>query len=223
MSRNEGAHALILPCPRIRRYLTHGFAGTLPTDSQASTVVVCRITHLGFVLLDPGEQERRVTSWGRVLATVCRSGRGHRNLGKVAHRLRPPRRPLGQRMATLAGVSGVLVTSAAVHRYPAVVLADLHPNALRPSPKGEDRTDRGRLPNRRIPRRAPARSRPHRRPRHPPPHRTHRYLRTKRGRTRAAVATIEQAGIQASCEPHLLIGQQGAAFTTAALPLCRRV
>jgi hypothetical protein len=26
-------------------------------------------------LLDPGEQERRVTTWGRVLATACRSGR----------------------------------------------------------------------------------------------------------------------------------------------------
>ena len=33
------------------------------------------VTHPAFVLLDPGEQERRVTSWGRVLATVCRSGR----------------------------------------------------------------------------------------------------------------------------------------------------
>lgn len=199
----------------------------MPTDSQASMVlaVVCGITHPEFVLLDPGEQERLVASWCRVLATVCRSGHGHghRTLGQVAHQLRAPHGAVDQQIATPAGVSGVLVAGASVHRYPAVVLADLHPNALRPSPKGEDRTDRGRLPNRRIPRRAPARSRPHRRPRHPPLHQTHRYLRTKRGRTRAAVATIEQAGIQASCEPHLLIGQQGAAFTTAALPLCRRV
>lgn len=37
--------------------------------------VVCEITHPAFVLLDPAEQERRVTAWGRVLATVCRSGR----------------------------------------------------------------------------------------------------------------------------------------------------
>ena len=28
-----------------------------------------------FILLDPLEQQRRVTSWGRVLATACRSGR----------------------------------------------------------------------------------------------------------------------------------------------------
>ncbi|MBX4421192.1 PrgI family protein, partial [Mycobacterium tuberculosis] len=39
----------------------------------------------------------------------------------------------------------------------------------------------------------------------------------------AAVAAIEQAAIQASCETRLLVGQQAAAFTAAALPLCRRV
>jgi hypothetical protein len=45
-------------------------------DPHAATLtVVCEVTHPAFVLLDPGEQERRVTSWGRVLATVCRSGR----------------------------------------------------------------------------------------------------------------------------------------------------
>ena len=39
----------------------------------------------------------------------------------------------------------------------------------------------------------------------------------------AAVAAIEQAAIQASCETRLLVGQQAAAFTAAALPLCRKV
>lgn len=39
----------------------------------------------------------------------------------------------------------------------------------------------------------------------------------------AAVAAIEQAAIQASCETRLLVGQQAAAFTAAALPLCRRI
>ena len=39
----------------------------------------------------------------------------------------------------------------------------------------------------------------------------------------AAVAAIEQAAIQASCETRLLVGQQAQAFTAAALPLCRRV
>lgn len=42
---------------------------------QQTLTVVCEITHLAFVLLDPAEQERRVTAWGRVLATACRSGR----------------------------------------------------------------------------------------------------------------------------------------------------
>ena len=39
----------------------------------------------------------------------------------------------------------------------------------------------------------------------------------------AGVAAIEQAAIQASCETRLLVGQQAAAFTAAALPLCRRI
>ncbi|RAG74290.1 PrgI family protein, partial [Burkholderia multivorans] len=42
---------------------------------QNTLTVVCEITHPAFVLLEPAEQERRVTAWGRVLATVCRSGR----------------------------------------------------------------------------------------------------------------------------------------------------
>lgn len=39
----------------------------------------------------------------------------------------------------------------------------------------------------------------------------------------AAVAAIEQAAIQVSCETRLLVGQQAQAFTAAALPLCRVV
>ena len=39
----------------------------------------------------------------------------------------------------------------------------------------------------------------------------------------AAVAAIEQAAIQSSCETRKLVGQQATAFTAAALPLCRRV
>ena len=38
-----------------------------------------------------------------------------------------------------------------------------------------------------------------------------------------AVAAIEQAAIQASCETRRLVGQQAQAFTAAALPLCRTV
>ena len=39
----------------------------------------------------------------------------------------------------------------------------------------------------------------------------------------AAVSSIEQAAIQASCETRLLVGQQAQAFMAAALPLCRSV
>ena len=38
-----------------------------------------------------------------------------------------------------------------------------------------------------------------------------------------AVASIEQAAFQASCETRRLVGQQAQAFTAAALPLCRSV
>lgn len=44
-----------------------------PTGSTLTVAVA--VTHPAFVLLDPSEQHRRVTAWGRVLATVCRSGR----------------------------------------------------------------------------------------------------------------------------------------------------
>ena len=39
----------------------------------------------------------------------------------------------------------------------------------------------------------------------------------------AAVAEIEQAAVQASCETRRLVGQQARAFAAAALPLCRHV
>lgn len=50
-------------------------AGMIHDPHAQTLTVVCDVSHPAFVLLDPGEQERRVTSWGRVLATVCRSGR----------------------------------------------------------------------------------------------------------------------------------------------------
>lgn len=42
---------------------------------EQTLTALLEVTHPAFVLLDPGEQERRVSSWGRVLATCCRSGR----------------------------------------------------------------------------------------------------------------------------------------------------
>ncbi|MDJ1372537.1 hypothetical protein C7K25_14400, partial [Gulosibacter molinativorax] len=42
--------------------------------NQTLTAIIA-VSHPAFVLLDPSEQERRVATWGRVLATTCRSGR----------------------------------------------------------------------------------------------------------------------------------------------------
>lgn len=50
-------------------------AGMIHDPHQHTLTVVCEVRHPAFVLLDPAEQHRRVTAWGRVLATVCRSGR----------------------------------------------------------------------------------------------------------------------------------------------------
>ena len=269
--RPVGTLALPGDMARLREYTDPDTGAGMIHDPHAATLtVVCEVTHPAFVLLDPGEQERRVSSWGRVLATVCRSGRiatlqvlertlpdsgtglaewwathgtpdgswaadtyaelidragpagerhattlslsldmktsdrqirtagggirgaaagdehprrgaalcrsvavgmadtgadrgdaalglrpgyrrdpgtarearpvacdcgagcGHRDLGQAAHRLRSSRSALGQRVAAIAGVSGVPVARVAVHRHPAVVLADLHPDALRP-------------------------------------------------------------------------------------------
>ena len=44
-------------------------------DRAATLTAIVGVTHPAFILLDPLEQQRRVTSWGRVLATACRSGR----------------------------------------------------------------------------------------------------------------------------------------------------
>ncbi len=45
-------------------------------DPHAQTLTaILGISHPAFVLLDPGEQQRRVSGWGRVLASACRSGR----------------------------------------------------------------------------------------------------------------------------------------------------
>lgn len=45
-------------------------------DPHAQTLTaLLEVTHPSFILLDPGEQERRVHAWGRVLSTACRSTR----------------------------------------------------------------------------------------------------------------------------------------------------
>ncbi len=73
--RPVGTLALPGDMARLREYTDPDTGAGMIHDPHASTLtVVCEVTHPAFVLLDPGEQERRVSSWGRVLATVCRSG-----------------------------------------------------------------------------------------------------------------------------------------------------
>ena len=74
--RPVGTLALPGDMARLREHTDPDTGAAMIHDPHAQTLtVICEVTHPAFVLLDPAEQERRVTTWGRVLATVCRSGR----------------------------------------------------------------------------------------------------------------------------------------------------
>jgi hypothetical protein len=74
--RPAGTLALPGDMARLREHVDpETGAGMIHDPHQGTLTAVCEIRHPAFVLLDPAEQHRRVTAWGRVLATVCRSGR----------------------------------------------------------------------------------------------------------------------------------------------------
>lgn len=74
--RPAGTLALPGDMARLREYDDPVTGAGMVHDPTAETLTaIVAVSHPAFVLLDPGEQERRVSSWGRVLATVCRSGR----------------------------------------------------------------------------------------------------------------------------------------------------
>jgi hypothetical protein len=74
--RPEGTLALPGDMARLREYTDPDTGACMIHDPHGATLTaICEVSHPAFILLDPGEQERRVTSWGRVLATACRSGR----------------------------------------------------------------------------------------------------------------------------------------------------
>lgn len=74
--RPVGTLALPGDTAALRQYVDPETGAVMVHDPHAQTLTVLReITHPSFILLDPGEQERRVQAWGRVLATGCRSGR----------------------------------------------------------------------------------------------------------------------------------------------------
>jgi hypothetical protein len=72
------AGTLALPgdAARLRQWVDPETGAVMVHDPHAATLTaIVGVSHPAFVLLDPAEQERRVVSWGRVLATACRSGR----------------------------------------------------------------------------------------------------------------------------------------------------
>src|SRR3954453_18645301 len=74
--RPAGTLALPGDAARLRQWLDPETGAVMVHDPHAATLTASiAVAHPAFVLLDPAEQERRVVSWGRVLATACRSGR----------------------------------------------------------------------------------------------------------------------------------------------------
>lgn len=74
--RPAGVLALPGDAAGLRQWHDPETGAVMVHDPHAATLTaIIGVTHPAFVLLDPIEQERRVVSWGRVLATACRSGR----------------------------------------------------------------------------------------------------------------------------------------------------
>ena len=74
--RPAGTLALPGDAARLRQWLDPETGAVMIHDPhQATLTAIVSVSHPAFILLDPVEQERRVVSWSRVLATACRSGR----------------------------------------------------------------------------------------------------------------------------------------------------
>lgn len=74
--RPAGTLALPGDAARLRQWLDPESGAVMVHDPHRATLTaVVGVTHPAFILLDPLEQQRRVASWGRVLATACRSAR----------------------------------------------------------------------------------------------------------------------------------------------------
>jgi len=74
--RPAGTLALPGDAARLREWEDPETGAAMIHDPHAQTLTaILGVSHPAFVLLDPGEQQRRVSGWGRVLAAACRSGR----------------------------------------------------------------------------------------------------------------------------------------------------
>ncbi|GAA1996481.1 SCO6880 family protein [Microbacterium pumilum] len=74
--RPVGTLALPGDAARLREWVDVESGAVMIHDPHGQTLTATlAVSHPAFVLLDPTEQHRRVTGWGRVLASACRSGR----------------------------------------------------------------------------------------------------------------------------------------------------
>jgi len=74
--RPAGTLALPGDAASLRQWVDLETGAVMVHDPHRATLTaIVGVTHPAFTLLDPAEQERRVTGWGRVLATACRLGR----------------------------------------------------------------------------------------------------------------------------------------------------
>lgn len=74
--RPAGTLSLSGDAARLRQWFDPESGAVMVHDPHTATLTaIVGFTHPAFILLDPIEQQRRVTGWGRVLATACRSGR----------------------------------------------------------------------------------------------------------------------------------------------------
>ncbi|WP_162891201.1 SCO6880 family protein [Aeromicrobium sp. A1-2] len=74
--RPVGTLALPGDAACLRQWLNPETGAVMVHDPHRNTLTaIVAVAHPAFILLDPLEQQRRVTGWGRVLATACRSGR----------------------------------------------------------------------------------------------------------------------------------------------------
>lgn len=73
--RPAGTLALPGDAARLRQWVDDETGGVMIHDPHAATLTaVIGVEHPAFMLLDADEQARRVSAWGRVLASTCRSG-----------------------------------------------------------------------------------------------------------------------------------------------------
>lgn len=78
ITRPRPAGTLALPgdAASLRQWEDAETGAVMVHNPHAATLAaIVPVVHPAFMLLDPAEQQRRVTGWGRVLASTCRSGR----------------------------------------------------------------------------------------------------------------------------------------------------